>query len=121
MSSFHIYLFFFYNSEREKIEKDFRSTIVLNVECFKHNQFTKEGLVEYIKSLNLLPPEALAQKFEIHNDFPCIFPEAIDAALNGLLERQQPDGLICRDKDSQPMLVTVAPTGSGKVCERQSV
>ncbi len=105
----------------EKIENDFKSTIVLSVECFQRNQFTEKGLVEYIKSLNLLPPEALAQKFEIHNDFPCIFPEAIDAALKGLLVRQQPDALKCRDKDSQPMLVTAAPTGSGKVSERQFV
>ncbi len=81
--------------------------------------FNENELLAFIQGLELLQKSDIYMKFAFNEVFPLIYGDVIEFSLTSLLERLQPDTLLNASKENQPLLVTAAPTGSGKVCTRQ--
>ncbi len=99
-------------------ESRFLERVKLNIDDYAAI-FNENELLAFIQGLGLLPKTDLYKKFAFNAAFPLIYGDVIEFSLTSLLERLQPDTLLNASKENQPLLVTAAPTGSGKVCTRQ--
>ncbi len=94
-------------------EDSFISNIKLSPDDFSISAcFSENDLFKFIQSLSLLPKSEIYKKFTFNPAFHLMYQDAVEESLTTLLERLQPNTMM---KENQPLLVTAAPSGSGKV------
>ncbi len=95
-------------------EASFISKIKLSPENFA-TILNENELMQFIQSLSLLPKSEIYKKFTFNPAFPLVYQDAVEESLTTLLRRLQPYTLQNMMKENQPLLLTAAPSGSGKV------
>ncbi len=97
-------------------EDSFISNIKLIPDDFSISAcFSENDLFKFIQSLSLLPKSEIYKKFTFNPAFHLMYQDAVEESLTTLLRRLQPYTLQNMMKENQPLLLTAAPSGSGKV------